>query len=165
MPGLDLDEMNAGSSTIEPEVGPVPAPSGPARSFTDIDPTFPHESSEAGRYLGLPDSSEIHLAITDLAWRLLPIAAASRLDEEKQRITVLRSASRAVLPGWSFGRVANDVRMMLDLPIEQADEEAEATEPGTNWLALAATRLRAEGIAVPSKYQSQRTPYGWQELS
>ncbi len=35
-------------------------------TFTDTDPTFPYQSSEATSQLGIPDSPEIHRQLPDL---------------------------------------------------------------------------------------------------
>src|SRR5438105_2843762 len=50
-------------------------------SFTDAQPDFPYQSSEARRQLGLPEAPEIHLAVTALAE---PLLAAER--ELRQRL-------------------------------------------------------------------------------
>lgn len=162
-PGLEPIALK--NATLAIEAAPTPTALAPTRSFTDTAPSFPYQSSEATGYLGLPDSPEVHLAITALAEQLLPITAASRLDNEKRRIAALRSASGAVLFGHSFMSAANYLRTTAGIPIEPAHEEAEATEPGRNWLAEAADRLRAKGVEVSPRYQTQRTYYGWQELS
>jgi hypothetical protein len=55
-------------------------------TFTDANPTFPYQSSEATSQLGIPDSPEIHLAITMLAERLIPLVEGTTLSDPAERL-------------------------------------------------------------------------------
>lgn len=83
-------------------------------SFTNPKPEFPFQSSEARTQLGIPDSPEIHLAITSLAEEMLKIANESAREMRVVRITTLRSASRAALFGWSKAMLECEVRVVAD---------------------------------------------------
>jgi len=69
-------------------------------SFVDAVPAFPYFSSEARSVLGIPDSMEVHLAVTELATALLEVARSSGRPAREQRVESLRVASGAVLFGW-----------------------------------------------------------------
>ena len=138
----------------------------PVRSqmtFTDTDPTFPYQSSEATSQLGLPDSPEIHLAVTRLAERLIPLAVGDNLPDSRAiRITALRSASGGVLFSYPFEEVVTRFRLNLGLHIEQ-DEIDRSVVPSakTDWLGQAVQDLKAEGVEIPISFRRQVSHYGW----
>ena len=88
-------------------------------TFTDANPTFPYQSSEAKSQLGIPDSPEIHLAITKLAERLIALAEGTTLSDSNIRIPALRTASEGVLFSYPFEVVATLLRTKLGLHIDQ----------------------------------------------
>ena len=134
-------------------------------SFTDGHPMFPFQSSEARQELGLPDSSEIHLAVTELAERLLRIAESADVDGRVRRIAALRAASGAVLFGWSLETAELELRIALNMPLNHATPARYRIHEGTDWLSQAAEQLRERGIAVRPDYEKQRSNYGWRYLS
>ncbi len=134
-------------------------------SFTDAAPVFPYKSSTARSQLGVPDSPEIHLAITTVAELLLPVASASNRDEPLQRNVALRVASGAVLFGWPLSAAEQEVRDRLDLPLaDGVDLPEPRIRNEKDWLAEAAEQLRRQGVHVDPKFQHQRTEYGWRKL-
>lgn len=115
--------------------------------------------------LGAPDSAEIHLAITRVAELLLPLAAASSLDERLQRITALRIASGAVLFGWPISAAKQEARVQFHLPLEEGSELPRPwISNEKDWLAEAVDQLRSEGVHVSPSFQRQRSNYGWRHL-
>jgi hypothetical protein len=130
-------------------------------SFTDAAPSFPYQSSEATKQLGIPDSPEVHLAITHLADKLLLAVRDIECELWKKRITALRRASGAVLFGYSFERASLEVRQ--DLGLEANAEIWARVEKvnGCDWLGKAAEMLRDVGVAVDSRFRKQATFYGW----
>lgn len=130
--------------------------------FSSSDPDFPCRSREASQQLGIPDSPEIHLAIADLATRLLPQTEGSPLEPWQRRVAALRTASGAVLFGWSLPAAERELRINAYLPVTDEVPEEVMASPRKNWLAETATKLRATGIHIPKSYQSQRSVYGWQ---
>lgn len=132
-------------------------------TFTDTEPTFPYESSEARRQLGLPDSSEIHLAVTELAVQLLQIAETADTDPAVRRIAALRTASGAVLFGWPLPTAELELRTSLGMPPNSAAPARYRIHEGMDWLGLAVNRLREEGVHIAPGYQRQRSDFGWVE--
>lgn len=130
-------------------------------SFTDSEPAFPYRSSEARSRLGLPESPAIHLAVTDLAEQLLPLAAGASASVEDVRIRGLHSASGGALFSRPFEVVRADFLWMLDLADELEAASAACRGKRTDWLGQAVARLRAEGIEVPPTVGRQRSRYGW----
>jgi hypothetical protein len=133
-------------------------------TFTDANPTFPYQSSEAKRQLGIPDSPEIHLAITRLAERLVPLAEGESVSESNVRITALRVASGGVLFSYPFEYVVIRFRAYLGLPIEEGAIDKVAKLPGTDWLGQAVQDLRNEGVEIPPKFPKQVSNYGWSNV-
>ena len=133
-------------------------------SFTDSEPPFPHFSSEAHSTLGIPDTPEVHLAITELATSLLSTARASSRSEREQRIAALRTASGAVLFGWPLPVAERELRLSLDMPPNDAPSARYRIHEGKDWLGRAAARLREQGLPVRADYARQRTNYGWRPL-
>lgn len=131
-------------------------------TFTDANPTFPYQSSEASRELGIPDSPEIHLAITSLAERLMPIADGTKFSDSKVRIAALRTASGGVLFRYPFEEVVIRFRLNLGVHIDQ-DEVDRAINPTlkTDWLGQAVLDLKAQGVEVPNSFGQQASNYGW----
>ena len=133
-------------------------------SFTASSPNFPYHSAEASSQLGLPNSPEIHLAVTELAQEMLELAALSGKEPRIQRIVALRQSSGAVLFGYSKPMLELYIRADLDLPISEELQIAARTAPAVNWLAQAVTRLREEGHEVRADFNKQRSSYGWRGL-
>lgn len=133
--------------------------------FTDMEPGFPYQSSELSKELGVPDSPLVHLAISSLAERLLPIAEAVSSDTRIQRIQALRAASYAVLMHETFTLTEVRFRSSLELPVSQEEIEAAIGNERTNWLAKAAAQLHAEGVELGSYVRVQASPYGWRTQS
>ncbi|MEI8157098.1 MAG: hypothetical protein WCH60_09550 [Burkholderiales bacterium] len=131
--------------------------------FTDANPTFPYQSSEASYELGIPDSPEIHLAITGLAERLIPLAEGASKSDVGIRMTALRTASGAVLFRRPFEMVVLHFRVILDLPFEQDDIDAAAKLAPIDWLGQAVQQLRMEGVEIASDFGKQASHYGWRE--
>jgi hypothetical protein len=134
-------------------------------SFTSSDPSFAYESREARKALGIPNRPEVHLAVTDLAEKLLAIAATSNLDQAQQRIAALRVASGAVIFGWPLRLVEIELRSKLDLPVETEERPTYYVSNEKDWLSEAVARLREEGVVVRPDFQKQRSNYGWGELA
>lgn len=132
-------------------------------TFTDANPTFPYQSSEARSELGIPDSPEIHLAITGLAERLIPLAEGASKSDAAIRIAALRTASGAVLFRYPFEMVVIRFRVNLGLPVDQNDIDAAAKLAPTDWLGQAAQHLRMEGVETAQNFGKQASPYGWRE--
>jgi len=132
-------------------------------TFTDANPTFPYQSSEARRQLGIPDSPEIHLAITGLAERLIPLAEGASKSDAVLRITALRTASAAVLFRYPFEMVVLRFRVSLDLPVDQDEIDAAAKLTPTDWLGQAVQQLRMEGVEIAPNFGKQASHYGWRE--
>jgi hypothetical protein len=131
-------------------------------TFTDANPTFPYQSSEASHELGIPDSPEIHLAITSLAERLMPIAEGTNVSDSKVRIAALRTASGGVLFRHPFEEVVIRFRLNLGLHIDQ-DEIDRTLNPSlkTDWLGQAVHDLKAQGVEIPNGFGQQASNYGW----
>jgi hypothetical protein len=113
----------------------------------------------------LPDSPEVHLAITCLAEQLLPLAREAKLDDRVTRIAALHQASGAVLYGWTLPGAQQQTRVYLDLPLQ----EGVAIPPHRisnerDWLSEAAAQLRREGVSVHQRFQQQRSNAGWRQL-
>lgn len=130
-------------------------------TFTDANPTFPYQSSEAKSQLGIPDSSEIHLAITKLAERLIALAEGTTLCDSNIRISALRTASEGVLFSYPFEVVATLFRSKLGLHIEQDASDRIGTSKREDWLGQAVRYLRAEGVEIPTSFGEQVSNYGW----
>lgn len=133
-------------------------------SFTNPEPSFPYESADARRVLGIPNKPAIHLAITDLAEGLLSIAKLSSLDSKTQRIAALRAASGAVLYGWTLSATERELRSVLQLVDASEEHAPHRIVNGKNWLAEAKDRLRQEGSIVQNDVASQSTNYGGRDL-
>lgn len=134
-------------------------------TFTDTDPSFPYQSSEASGNLSIPDSSAVHLAITDLASRLLELPVAQSKDRGDARCSALRCASYGVLMRHPFEQIEYRYMAYLNAPLDHAAfDKAENAKP-VNWLGLAAAFLEAEGVPVEAEIQKRATPYGWVGLS
>ena len=134
-------------------------------SFIAANPQFPYQSTEASEQLGLPDSPEIHLAITRVADLLLPLAEQSCLEQRLHRIIVLRVASGAVLFGWTLDAARQGLRQQLDMPlVEEQPVPAHWIHNECDWLANAAAQLRSEGLNIRPSFQRQRSNYGWVAL-
>lgn len=134
-------------------------------SFTNTEPDFPYQSSELSKALGVPDSPLVHLAITTLADRLLPIAEAAFGDIRRPRIQSLRAASYAVLMCETFNCAEVRFRSSLELPVSQEEIDSASGNERTNWLAKAAAQLQAEGVDLGSYVRVQASPYGWRTQS
>lgn len=132
--------------------------------FTDANPTFPYQSSEATRELGIPDSPEIHLAITGLAERLIPIAEGTNVLESKVRMAALRTASGGVLFRYPFEQVSIRFRDYLGLPIDDDAIKKAADLPPTDWLGQAVQQLKTECVEVSPNFGKQASNYGWQKI-
>lgn len=133
--------------------------------FTDTEPGFPYQSSELSKELGVPDSPLVHLAISSLAERLLPIAEAASSDTRIQRIQALRAASYAVLMHETFTCTEVRMRSSLELPVSKEEFDAASGNERTNWLAEASAQLQAEGVDLGSYVRVQASPYGWRTQS
>ena len=133
--------------------------------FTSVDPEFPYQSREASEQLGVPDSPEIHLAISELATHLLQQTEGSPIEHWQRRVVALRTASGAALFGWSLALAERELRLNADLPVPKDMPEDIKSAPRRNWLAEAAERLRSEGVIVQENYQRQRSAYGWSHLN
>jgi len=132
-------------------------------TFTDANPSFPYQSSEATRQLGIPDSPEIHLAITRLAERLIPLAEGTTLSDSNIRITALRTASGGVLFSYPFDVVVIRFRAFLGLHIDQHESARAGTTEKEDWLGQAVEQLRAEGFDTPTNFGKQVSNYGWRK--
>ena len=132
--------------------------------FTDVTPTFPYQSGEAREHLGIPDSPEVHLAITSLAERLLLITEQAFCEIPIKRITALRTASGAVLMSLPFECVELKLRVVLNLPADHDVADESYRTRRTDWLGQAVERLRSEGILVNPDFRKQASPYGWCRL-
>lgn len=132
-------------------------------TFTDANPTFPYQSSEATSQLGIPDSPEIHLAITRLAERLIGLAEGTTLSDSNIRITALRTASGAVLFSYPFDVVVTLFRTKLGLHIDQDASDKVGTSEREDWLGQAVQYLRAEGVEIPTSFGKQVSNYGWRK--
>jgi hypothetical protein len=130
-------------------------------SFTDPLPAFAYQSSEARRELGIPDSPAIHLAITALAERLIPLAQGASASVAVVRIGALRCASYGTLMCLPFECVVFRYQTRLELPADKDSSDAAYNAGRTDWLELAAAQLRNEGIDVPATVAGQRSRYGW----
>lgn len=133
-------------------------------TFTDANPTFPYQSSEAKRELGIPDSPGIHLAITRLAESLIPLAEGAARSEQAIRIAALRTASGGVLFSYPFDMVVIRFHLSLGLLVDQEKIDAAVKLKPTDWLGLAAQDLRNEGAEIPSNFGKQVSSYGWTKL-
>ena len=131
--------------------------------FTDANPTFPYQSSEATSQLGIPDSPEIHLAITRLAERLIALAEGTTLSDSNIRIPALRTASEGVLFSYPFEVVATLFRTKLDLHIDQDASDRVGPSEREDWLGQAVQFLRAEGVEIPPGFGKQVSNYGWRK--
>ena len=121
---------------------------GAINTFTDAEPLFPYQSSEARQQLGIPNSPVIHLAITDLAQRLLDECPDFGNPPEILRITALRSGSYGARESRAYEAVAVRHRAMLGSRVEQEEIDLAYALPRMDWLGLAMSRLEAEGIAT-----------------
>lgn len=131
-------------------------------SFTDGRPRFPYASSEAKRQLGIPDTPAIHLAITDLAERLLALPYRDDRLLGDTRVSALRSASRGVREGLYFELVVLYYRIALgDFPDQAECDRVYANRVPTDWLGDAVSRLNAEGVDASPAVRRQATRYGW----
>jgi len=138
--------------------------SGPVNSFTDADPQFPYQSSEAKSQLGIPDSPAVHLAITDLAERLLALPHGGDRSPGEKRTDALRNASWGARENHCFELVVLRYRMYSGEHVDQAEcDRVSAASVPTNWLGAAIARLKAEGIDVAPAVRRQATRYGWVE--
>lgn len=132
-------------------------------TFTDANPKFPYQSSEARQQLGIPDSPEIHLAITKLAERLLPLSEGASVSDEILRITALRTASGGVLFSRPFEEVVFRFHANLNLPVDEGKNDEIARLARTDWLGQAVQQLRAEDVEVSKNFGKQVSRYGWLE--
>ena len=132
--------------------------------FASSHPSFPYESVLARKQLGIPDSSEIHLAITTVAVKILPTVRSSSLAEDAQITMALRVASGAVLFGWPAEEAIAEARFRLNLPYEPDALPEHCITNRKDWLAEAAAQLVREGVAVSPRFQRQRSNYGWVTL-
>lgn len=130
-------------------------------TFTDANPTFPYQSSEATRELGIPDSPEIHPAITRLAESLIPLGEGAAKSDSDVRIAALRTASGGVLFSYPFEMVVIRFHISLGLPVDQDAIDASANLKRTDWLGQAAHDLKAEGVEIPPNFRQQLSHYGW----
>src|ERR1035437_5092155 len=128
--------------------------------FTDMEPSFPYQSSELTKELGVPDSPLVHLAISSLAERLLPVAEAASSDTRIQRIQALRAASYAVLMHHTFAFTDVRLRASLELPVSQEEFDAASGNERPNWLAHASAQVQAEGGDLGAYVRVQASPYG-----
>lgn len=133
-------------------------------SFTDTEPAFPYQSTEARQQLHIPDSPEIHLAITSLAERLLQAIQDLEYDPRLKRIAALRCASGAVL--FSYPLELATLQMLTRCDVDVGEEAwAKASNLGyTDWLGHAVERLRREGMTVAPAYKQQVSIYGWKRI-
>lgn len=129
--------------------------------FTDMEPSFPYQSSELSKELGVPDSPLVHLAISSLAERLLPTAETAFSDPHTQRIQALRAASYAVLMHHTLAFTDLRFRASLELPVSQEEIDATSGNERTNWLAQASAKLQVEGVDLDSYVRVRPSPYGW----
>lgn len=133
-----------------------------ANSFTDQQPRFPYASSEAKRQLGIPDSPPIHLAISELADRLLALPYDIDRVPEEERNVALRSASWAVRESHCCDLVVLRYRDSLGEALDQAEcDRVYAEGVPTDWLGAAIARLKTEGCEVSPTVTQQATRYGW----
>ncbi len=133
-------------------------------SFVDAVPAFPYFSSEARSVLGIPDSMEVHLAVTELATALLEVARSSGRPAREQRVESLRVASGAVLFGWPLPLAERELRFCLGMPPNDAPFARYRGHEGKDWLGEAVARLREQGLPVRTGYSRQRTDYGWHSI-
>jgi hypothetical protein len=134
-------------------------------SFADANPKFPYQSSEARRQLGLPDSPEVHLAITSLAEQLLSMAEVANLEASMARIAVLRIASGAVQFGWTLLGAQQQFRIHLNLPLQDGVAiPSHRISNEKDWLSEAVSQLQREGVTIDQRFQQQRTNRGWRHL-
>jgi hypothetical protein len=124
-------------------------------TFTDVKPSFPHQSSEAKRQLGIPDRPALHLAITSLAERLLLLASGSAMSERNVRITALHMGSEGVLMSLPWECIVFLFCERVGLPGDQAASDQAYHSHQTNWLKMATERLSNEGFAAGSKIDLQ----------
>ena len=129
--------------------------------FTDAVPRFPYCSTEASEKLGIPSEPVIHLAITDLAGRLLSLPVLPCLPADKLRIVALRCASEGVLKNSAWERIEADFRSWDHGPELETVCPIVSEQTEHNWLEKAAERLNKEGIQVDEHYRRWRTRYGW----
>jgi hypothetical protein len=131
-------------------------------SFSDDQPRFPYASTEAKRQLGIPDSPAIHLAITDLAERLLSLPYGHERPMNDARIAALRSASWGARESHCFELVALRYRASLGETLDQAEcDRSSASDKPTDWLGYAVSRLIGEGFDASPAVRRQATRYGW----
>lgn len=133
-------------------------------TFTDANPTFPYQSSEAKSQLGIPDSPEIHLAITRLAERLIALADGTTLSDLNIRTTALRTASEGVLFSYTFAVVVTQFRSKLGLLMDQDASDRVGTCERADWLGEAVQYLRSAGVEIPASFRKQVSNYGWRKL-
>jgi hypothetical protein len=134
--------------------------------FTDQNPAFPFESTLAEATLGIPKTPEVHMAITELATRLLISAEDCDMPQEALFTVVLRVASGAVLFGWPLDEAEQELRIQLGLPVlAGVPTPLPWITNRMDWLAQAVGVLRSSGVAVPRGFQRQRSNYGWRAVS
>ena len=134
-------------------------------TFTDANPMFPYQSSEAQQQLGIPDSPEIHLAITKLAERLVPLAEGASATDAIVRIAALRTASGGVLFGHPFEEVVLRFRASIGLPFDTGRIDEIVHLAHTDWLGQAVQQLRAEGVEISTNFGKQVSRYGWRKTA
>lgn len=126
---------------------------------------FLHHNIEASRQLGLPDSPILHLAISNLADRLLALPHHSSLRVEQVHVTALRVASQAALEGLPFEWVEADFLSRLHTAAESdwlAAEAARRTKR-TDWLGQAKATIRSNGMDPGPDAWQMATRYGWDQ--
>jgi hypothetical protein len=117
-------------------------------AYTDAQPRFPYESRFVQYELGLPAFAELHLAITDLADRLLALDVSGGQGLEDRLISALRVALRTVINFRPFEYAAAVYCDYVDASAEVRaywQAQAQANGPRVDWLRQAVDRLRSEG--------------------
>lgn len=148
---------------LQPLNSKTPLPTSRPNIFTDTSPTFPYQSTEASSTLGIPDSPEIHLAITALAERLLLVAEQAGCEDRIKRITLLRQVSGVVLNRLPFVCAELELRVSLEISLTNEDYELAYKTQRTDWLGQAVAQLKSEGIETRPSFRKQATLYGWVE--
>jgi len=120
-----------------------------------------HESEEAMRALGLPNSPAIHLAICTVAELLQPLDATCSGSSRDKCLVRFRAASHAVREGLpiEYSRLQYLWRFGTDITHDTA--EVAVRLPRTDWLGQARAALEAIGVDPGPDAQKMATPYGW----
>lgn len=136
----------------------------PINRFTDARPLFPYASSEARAGLGIPDVPVIHLAITQLAERLMLMTIDRGDSKESVRILALRCASYGVLMKLPIEAVEMRFLTYVDLPTSpDAFDRAQEAAP-VDWLGDAMACLGTGQGATVNSVRQLATPYGWKGM-